>query len=457
LKAYLIESPVGLFLIDKTGKIVEKALFPRNPKDAAQVYGEIRKGVLPTGYEDFTSRVAGLEIERVTVDNQAAADLARKIGGLDKVELNESDPAINRYRSRLSGMLVRLQLIESKDDYEKLVRDVSLELAKTAIGEAATRRDLFAVQTVRTIEDLDKVLNLLAGRIREWYGLHFPELDRLVEKHDSYIRLVQNLGTRDNFTEQALIDQGIPADRSQRIAEAAQKSAGAELPESDLAWLKEVCTNVLQEYKLREKAEGYTDKVLAEVAPNMSAVIGPVLSAKIISIVGGLEGVAKLPASTLQVLGAEKALFRTIQTGARPPKHGIIFQFAPIHTSPRWLRGKIARAVAGKLAIAARMDAYGGENQGLKMRDALEAKINELKTRYPEPPARKPGQTRTYGPPRREGRGGRDDRRRFGGGGGRDRRGGRSGWSQGGGGGGSGGGPRRHDRRDRERRQMNQS
>ena len=454
MKAYLIESPVGLFLIDKTGKIIEKALFPRNPKDAAQVYGEIRRGVLPADYEDFAKRVAALEIEQITVDNQAAADLARKIAGLNNVELNESDPAINRYRSRLSGMLVRLQLIESKDDYEKLVRDVSLELAKTAIGEAATRRDLFAVQTVRTIEDLDKVLNLLAGRIREWYGLHFPELDRLMEKHDSYIRLVQNLGTRDNFTEQALIDQGIPAERAQRIAEAAQKSAGAELPESDLTWLKEVCSNVLQEYKLREKAEGYTDKVLAEVAPNMSAIIGPVLSAKIISIVGGLEGVAKLPASTLQVLGAEKALFRTIQTGARPPKHGIIFQFAPIHTSPRWLRGKIARAVAGKLAIAARMDAYGGENQGLKMRNALDAKINELKTRFPEPPARKPGQTRTYGPPRREGRGGRDDRRRFGGGG-RDR--GR--WSQGGSGGGSGdrsgGGPRRHDRRDRERRQMN--
>ena len=452
MKAYLIESPVGLFLIDKTGKIVEKALFPRNPKDAALVFVEIRKGVLPAEYEDFTKRVASLDIERITVDNQAAADLAKRIGGLEKVELNESDPAINRYRSRLSGMLVRLQLIESKDDYEKLVRDVSLELAKTAIGEAATRRDLFAVQTVRTIEDLDKVLNLMAGRIREWYGLHFPELDRLVEKHDSYIRLVQNLGTRDNFTEQALIDQGIPADKSQRIAEAAQKSAGAELPESDLAWLKEVCSSVLQQYKLREKAEGYTDKVLAEVAPNMSALIGAVLSAKIISIVGGLEGVAKMPASTLQVLGAEKALFRTITTGARPPKHGVIFQFAPIHTSPRWLRGKIARAVAGKLAIAARMDAYGGENQGVKMKAALDAKINELKTRYPEPPARKPGQNRTYGPPRREERGGRDDRRRFGGGG-RDRR----RWSPGGSGGGTGGGggPRRHDRRDRERRQMN--
>src|SRR2546428_6431871 len=91
MKTYLIESPVGLFLIDKTGKIVEKALFPRNPKDAALVFVEIRKGVLPAEYEDFTKRVASLDIERITVDNQAAADLARTIGGLSKVELNESD------------------------------------------------------------------------------------------------------------------------------------------------------------------------------------------------------------------------------------------------------------------------------------------------------------------------------------------------------------------------------
>src|SRR3989442_2247983 len=117
---------------------------------------------------------------------------------------------------------------------------------------------------------------------------------------------------------------------------------------------------------------------------------------------GGLEHVGKMQASKIQVLGAEKALFRTLKTGARPPKHGIIFQYAAIHQSPRWLRGRIARAVAGKLAIAARMDAFGGENQGMKMKAALDAKINELKTRYPEPPARKPGQNRTYGPPRRE-------------------------------------------------------
>src|SRR5207244_11087893 len=102
---------MGLFLIDKTGKIVEKALFPRNPKDAALVFVEIRKGVLPAEYEDFAKRVASLDIERITVDNQAAADLAKRISGHEKAELNESDSAINRYKYRLSGVLVLLKLI----------------------------------------------------------------------------------------------------------------------------------------------------------------------------------------------------------------------------------------------------------------------------------------------------------------------------------------------------------
>jgi nucleolar protein 56 len=151
---------------------------------------------------------------------------------------------------------------------------------------------------------------------------------------------------------------------------------------------------VLELYGLREAAEKYTDKIMGEVAPNMTSVLGAVLSAKLISMAGGLENVAKMPSSTLQVLGAEKALFRTLKTGARPPKHGIIFQYAPIHQSPKWLRGKIARAVAGKLAIAARMDVYGGGDKGQVLKEALDKKIVDLKGRYQSPPhKREHGQT----------------------------------------------------------------
>ena len=387
MKGYIIDSPAGIFLLEKTGKLAEKALFPRNPKDAAVSVEDLRKGSLPVGAEDFLNRLSRIELEQVTVDSQPLATIARRLTGV-QVVLDETDETIGKLRNRLPNILVRLRLVESKDDYDQFLRDVSMELARSAIAVATTKRDLYAIQTVRCIEDLDKTLNLLAGRIREWYGLHFPELDRMIEKHDTYARLVQNLGPRSLFSPENLVKVGIPEDKAITISDAAQRSMGAEMPAPDMEWLGEVCSRVLELYKLRDTAEKYADKIMVEVAPNMSAVLGAVLSAKIISIAGGLDRVAKMPASTLQVLGAEKALFRTLKTGARPPKHGIIFQYAAIHQAPKWLRGKIARAVAGKLAIAARMDAFGGGNQGDRFRRALDEKIKELKERYHGQPPR---------------------------------------------------------------------
>src|SRR5438094_3008017 len=220
-------------------------------------------------------------LEKLTVDNEYLARILRAFLA-SEVVLDERDETISKLRNRLPNMLVRFRIVESKDDYEKLVHDVSMEIAQASIAETGTKRDLYAIQTVRCIEDLDKVLNLLAGRIREWYGLHFPELDRLVEKHDSYIRLVQSLGTRDSFSQESLVEMGIPQERARIISEAAQKSSGADLPRPDLLWLQEVCATVLQMYKLRDTAEKYTDKIMLEVAPNMTGVLGAVLSAKIL-------------------------------------------------------------------------------------------------------------------------------------------------------------------------------
>jgi nucleolar protein 56 len=402
LKAYLIDSPAGLFLIEKTGKISERALFAHNPTDAAAQLKQVLNGELPADSSAFVQRLSQLELDLITVDSEPLARLARSIVKSEVVQ-DENDPTISKLRNRLPSILVRLRIIESKDEYEQFVRDVSLALAKTAITEVTTKRDLYAIQTVRSIEDLDKILNLLAGRVREWYGLHFPELDRLVEKHDSYIRLVHSLGSRESFTFDALGKLGIPQDKATQISASAEKSSGAEMSGTDLEWLREVCGTVLELYGLREAAEKYTDKIMGEVAPNMTSVLGAVLSAKLISMAGGLENVAKMPSSTLQVLGAEKALFRTLKTGARPPKHGIIFQYAPIHQSPKWLRGKIARAVAGKLAIAARMDVYGGGDKGQALKEALEKKIVDLKGRYQSPPHKRE-YGKTWRPPAQDAR-----------------------------------------------------
>ncbi|RLI16433.1 C/D box methylation guide ribonucleoprotein complex aNOP56 subunit, partial [Candidatus Bathyarchaeota archaeon] len=138
-------------------------------------------------------------------------------------------------------------------------------------------------------------------------------------------------------------------------------------------------------YKLRESLEAYLDKAMEEVAHNTKALVGSLLGARLIAIAGGLTNLAKRPASTIQVLGAEKALFRSLKTGTRPPKHGIIFQHTFLHEAKKWQRGKIARALAGKIAIAARTDAFGGRYIGEELKADLEKRIEEIHEKYTEP------------------------------------------------------------------------
>ena len=151
---------------------------------------------------------------------------------------------------------------------------------------------------------------------------------------------------------------------------------------------------VLDLYNIRQSLENYVESVMDEVAPNIKEVGGSLLGARLISMVGGLMNLAKLPASTMQILGAEKALFRSLKTKARPPKHGIIFQHPLIHDAKRWQRVKIARALAGKLSIAARVDAFKGKYAGDELKADLNKRVKEVKERYPNPPPPLPPQKR---------------------------------------------------------------
>jgi nucleolar protein 56 len=123
---------------------------------------------------------------------------------------------------------------------------------------------------------------------------------------------------------------------------------------------------------------------MKEQAPNISVILGTAVGARILAHAGSLKRLATMPASTIQILGAEKALFRSLKTGANPPKHGILFQHATVHAAPRWQRGKIARAVAAKAAIAARVDVFGdGLNDTLL--EKLNVRVKEIGVKYKQP------------------------------------------------------------------------
>ena len=392
LEAYVVESPVGIFIVDDKLNVLDKVFFANAPHLAAAELKQIQQGDVTASIIDALRNVG--TSTNLVFENELFARAAEQ-ANLQVVTRENSiaDAFRNKLSTEWNGREVWLQTqsltipaLRSSGAYNDFARLITLEIARAGIASAATRRDLSAVQAVRAIDDLDKTLNLLAGRVREWYGLHFPEMDRIIEKHDTYARLVAKLGDRKNFTKENITSEGLPNQTVDQLVTAARKSMGGQIEDSDLQVLKSFCELMLELYKFRARGESYIEDVLKQVAPNMTAIVGAPLSARLISIAGSLDNLAKMPASTLQVLGAEKALFRSLKTGARPPKHGVIFQHTAIHQSPRWQRGKIARALSGKLSIAARVDAFGGVFVGEQLRDDVNKKVDEIKDRYKTPP-----------------------------------------------------------------------
>ena len=213
----------------------------------------------------------------------------------------------------------------------------------------------------------------------------------MIKDHEDFIRALQIIGHRDNVKkEEVLAKLGPIKDKITKFLEGGGVSLGANVLPKDIEIIKEVASIALNLYNLNNKLRQYVNEVMGEVAPNLKELIGPVLGARLISLAGGLERLAKLPASTIQLLGAEKALFRALRTGSKPPKHGIIFQHPDIHRSPKWQRGKIARALAGKIAIAARVDYFSGEYIADELKEDLKKRIKEIKEIYKMPPKKVP-------------------------------------------------------------------
>jgi len=385
MKAYVIDTPFGIFALSTNGKVIDKCLFGSRPSESSSALRGIESGELTTAAVDFFERLKKKKYNPIVVDNEALLNAIKAKVRLEP-ELEKPCAIGDGFRERLPSVLVELRVVKDEADFDRFVREVTIQMAKAGVAVSAAKRDQHAIQTARAIDDLDKTLNLFAGRTREWYGLHFPEMDRLIEGHDTYVRLIADLGKRNNFTEAALEKEGLPKEKAKALAEAAKRSMGAEIGDKDLEWMRVFCNQILDLFKLRDRAEKQLDELMKDVAPNMSFLMGSILSAKLISIAGSLDRLAMMPASTLQVLGAERALFRALKTGARPPKHGIIFQYAAIHQAPRWQRGKIARALSGRLSIAARIDAFKGEFMGEALKKGLDKRIDEIREKYSNPP-----------------------------------------------------------------------
>ncbi|MEM4528807.1 MAG: C/D box methylation guide ribonucleoprotein complex aNOP56 subunit [Desulfurococcaceae archaeon] len=385
-KAYIVETVLGILALDENNNLIYVATAPFNIEENVEYLLNIEKGESTPQHMDVFNKLKELGISNVIVETLSTAKIASSYGFVPNIMPGNAIAVTTR--TRLSEYAVRIGFANTQEEFFEKMHSIMLEYTRRKLRREAQKRDLLAVQAIRAIDDIDKTINLYIARLREWYSIHFPELDEIVKDHALYAKLVYELGDRSNYTDEMLTRLEVPDSVIDKIVEAAKNSIGAELSDMDINHIKVLAGIILELYNLRDTLEGYIDSVMKEVAPNVTALVGPKLGARLLSLAGGLEKLAKLPASTIQVLGAEKALFRALRTGGKPPKHGVIFQHPAIHKSPKWQRGKIARALAAKLAIAAKIDYFTGRFTGDKLVKEFEARVDEIKKLYPKPPPR---------------------------------------------------------------------
>ena len=347
----------GVFLCDDE-KIIDKRLMPKDAEQIAKKLAAMQRGsILP----EETELAEGQKKLRVSERRQS--ELGRPV--------------------LFDSSFIKA---ETYGYSAELMHEAMLILGKLRTSEPIPR-DKNLVQAIRHLDDIIESCNLMNERLHEWYGMHFPELaDHAKDKR--YCELVEKHGDRSKVIKELDLDI---------------ESIGSDMDGTDMKKIQELAGTLCGIYGMKERTESYISELVEEIAPNMCALLGGPLSARLISSAGGLERLASLPSSTLQLLGAEKAMFRHLRSGKRPPKHGMIFQHPEIHRAPYWQRGNISRALAGKALIAAKVDNYKGEFIGDTLLNEFGSRVKEIKAKYPEPPKRKETNGRQKGKRRRPG------------------------------------------------------
>ena len=370
LSVILTELGIGVFDNDKCVKS-----FPFS--EPAEDYVFVKKG--KSRLSDLSKFLID-EQKDVVVNDLALNDLLKKKDIDSQIMSNAKMEDIQLTKPTI---LVDANFAQDESDAMQKLREFAISLSSSKVTEVSESPDLHIIQAINTLDDTDKIINAISSRLREWYGLHFPELDNIIDSINGYAQIVL-AGKRENISDDVFVNAGFPDSKVQMLSLVKEKSRGGDITEENLQAVQGLAKNILELFDLRKKLEDQVDEQMKKNAPNITAVLGTTVGARILAKAGSLNKLATMPASTIQVLGAEKALFRALKTGSNPPKHGLLFQHAVVHAAPRWQRGKIARAIAAKAAIASRVDVHGG---GLNdtLLEKLNIRVKEIEEKYTEP------------------------------------------------------------------------
>ncbi|MBD3354409.1 hypothetical protein GF361_00310 [Candidatus Woesearchaeota archaeon] len=232
-------------------------------------------------------------------------------------------------------------------DFEKYYME-NLKDTKQKLKESV-KFDDFIVQAINNIDEINRVVNTLAKRLRDWYEFYNPEFSREVYDHEEFVNAV-----------------------IERKDKKKKDSMGADIDKEDMKPILDLAKGIESLFKLKKEQEKYLEKIMEDNCPNISAVAGSLIGARLIAIAGDLKRLVLFPASTVQLLGAEKALFRHMKTKAKAPKYGVIIKHPLVARVSKGKKGKAARKLADKILLAAKIDYFKGEFIGDKLRKEVE-------------------------------------------------------------------------------------
>ncbi|CAN6306626.1 unnamed protein product [Urochloa humidicola] len=276
------------------------------------------------------------------------------------------------------------------DRFIKELKESDLEKAQLGLGHSYSRAkvkfnvnrvDNMVIQAIFLLDTLDKDINSFSMRVREWFGWHFPELVKIINDNYIYAKLAKFIVNKSDLAEKdtpALEEIVGDLGKAKEIVEAAKASMGQDLSPVDLINVQQFAQRVMNLSEYRKNLYEYLVTKMNDIAPNLTSLIGEVVGARLISHAGSLSNLAKCPASTLQILGAEKALFRALKTRGNTPKYGLIFHSSFIGRATTKNKGRMARYLANKCSIASRIDCYSEASTsvfGQKLREQVEERL----------------------------------------------------------------------------------
>jgi len=364
---------------DAAHKFVSMQAFHKfeNTTEALTAVTSLMNSKLSKNLKSFLKKnIVGKQIkEQLAISDSKLGGVIKEKLGIECVADKLSLELVRGIRFQMNNLITGL----SEAELNQMALGLSHSLSRYKIKFSTDKVDTMIVQAIGLWDDLNKELNTYSMRVKEWYGWHFPELAKIVVDNKLYAKVIKRIGFRTNPN--PVLKDIVPEELETEIKELAKISMGTEISQQDLDNIHELCDQILDMSDYIEELLEYLKNRMSVIAPNLSCLVGELVGARLISHAGSLLNLAKYPASTVQILGAEKALFRALKTKHATPKYGLIYHASLVGQSSGKNKGKISRVLANKCALAIRVDALGDKDTamiGPTVREQVEARLQQL-------------------------------------------------------------------------------